>query len=477
MSKILIALITLFTVGFAQRTYAADFSQERHDAWETFTQHNIEGYTSYPAYGLLFDAGSCNLTSNDSCDYAVSEGAGYGLILAATQKDQATFDKIFAATEKWMWNGHSYDWKIATDGAKWGTNAATDADEDVAFALIMADQLQKSGVWSANSAYRAKAQVLINNIFDYMTENDYLYPGDVFGSPQELNLSYFAPAWYRVFDEYESTDHDWQGVIDKQYEILLRVAERYNGIIPDWCTENGDPTPTGRPYNMTYDAIRIPWRIGIDALWNSEPRAQEYLDKVFPTVLDVSGVTGIKMYDLSGNAVEWHNELSVAMWAAGVQGSSQDASIKEAFIDELRSFYNPSEKAFSAKDPDADWRYYNQALAQLGAATIDESLYNPLGKSQQQEVIHKVYKKIVHFQGRKILVKVARTGDRYVVSLFERSKKIQTVTGKKEQRFFKKKYSADSTLKHIRVRHHTLVLQHAGGMKKIIRLYLGVEAR
>lgn len=420
------------------KSSAADFSAERAGTWSTFKQYYIEAYKSYPAYGLVFDPSISNSQANDSGDHAVSEGIGYGMLMAVVQNDQATFDLIFAAAEREMWNGKSYDWKISTSGAVTGANAATDADEDIAYALILADGLQREGKWKATDTYGRKAQVLINNIFDYMTVNGYLKPGDVFGGPQELNLSYFAPAYYRVFDSYETTPHDWKKVIDKQYEILLSVAKKYNGLVPDWSDEFGNATG-GRPWKMTYDAIRTPWRIAMDALWFGDARAKQYLNLVMPTVLSKGGVTQVKMYEMNGTAIEWHNELSVAMWAAGGVGSDISAGDKQALVDELKKMYSTQWKYFTNQWEPAKWYYFNQSLSILGAAVIDGSLNKPgelqieveetvtggesgdSSESSQGTVVPKTktVTKKGKIDGRRVVVKVKRLGKKYAVTMSE----------------------------------------------------------
>lgn len=364
---------------------AVSFKTERTGTWKTFKQLHIEGYKNYPTYGLLFDAASCGQESNDACDFAVSEGAGYGLLLAAIQRDQKTFNKIFYATMDHMWveDRQALGWKVYTDGSIPDTNAATDGDEDMAFALLMADSLQRTGVWKHNLDYRHQARRMMTSIYETMTlPGGYLCPGNYACTTEELNLSYFAPAWYRVFDHYDRNDqHNWSAVIDTQYTILQNVADQYHGLVPDWCTESGGVTYNGRPHNMTYDAIRIPWRIALDSLWFDEPRAQQFLNTALPYVLAQSGVTDIKMYSIpDGQPIEWHNQLSVAMWAAGAWGSDLPRADKRALVKELRSFYNPADQAFNARWAPERWYYYNQALAMLGAATIDGALFNPLKK-------------------------------------------------------------------------------------------------
>lgn len=504
MNKIAFSLLfSLISVVMLQAhpAQAADFSAERSGTWQTFKQLYIEGYKPYPTYGLVFDPSVCNNTSNDSCDYAVSEGAGYGMLLAIVQNDQATFDKIYYATQKWMWNGKTYDWKISTSGDKWGTGGATDADEDIAMALIMADKKQAAGSWHANADYGKQAQVLINNIFDYMTVDGYLKPGDQFGGPQELNLSYFSPAWYRVFDQYEHTDHNWKRVIDTQYEILDRVSDRYTGIIPDWSDEYGNST--GRSFRMSYDAIRTPWRIAIDQAWNDEPRAQAYVTTALNRVIGISGVHDVKMYEMNGAPTEYHNELAVAMWAAGAHASTISDSNKKALNQDLKSFYNTGENAFNAQWPPARWYYFNQSLAMLGAAVIDGSLnYTSTGssdsgngsdtgtgnddgntggdsgngsgdtKDNEDASAQKIWKhkgKIAH---QPVIVRVVKQDDTIIVQLKKRN-----AQKKKWKTFYSTQYVQGSDVESIHFHKRTITITHKSGYQKKFRVYISLKAK
>src|SRR3989339_1280363 len=130
----LVLIGEVFFLGSYQTAWAVDFSEERNGAWETFKQITIEGYKNYPAYGLVFDSASCTPDSNAACDYAVSEGQGYGLLLAAIQKDQKTFDQILTAADKWMWQAgrRGYGWKNYTDGRTPPTQAPTHGEEGIA---------------------------------------------------------------------------------------------------------------------------------------------------------------------------------------------------------------------------------------------------------------------------------------------------------------------------------------------------------
>ena len=70
----------------------------------------------------------------------VSEGISYGMLFAVYMNDKATFDAIWKYEQKHL-NAHGLmHWRISSSGTTTGSNSATDADEDMAFALVMADK-------------------------------------------------------------------------------------------------------------------------------------------------------------------------------------------------------------------------------------------------------------------------------------------------------------------------------------------------
>src|SRR5690606_25922922 len=80
---------------------------------------------------------------------AVSEGQAYGMMIALYSGDQATFNRVWDAAEKLMWNTGSklYDWRVGAKGGIIGTGMATDADQDIALMLLFADSLVAKGKW------------------------------------------------------------------------------------------------------------------------------------------------------------------------------------------------------------------------------------------------------------------------------------------------------------------------------------------
>src|SRR5262249_28782227 len=145
---------------------------------------------------------------SDTNSDTVSEGIGYGLLIAVYMNDRDLFDKLWG-----YWSNHTIPnaplmhWRYDRNGNRTGDNSATDADEDTAFALVMA-----SKQWGGS--YETTARSVITAIWNNDIEGgQYVKGGSNFGGRNQTNPSYFAPAFYRVFDAYDSdTTHNWNNV-------------------------------------------------------------------------------------------------------------------------------------------------------------------------------------------------------------------------------------------------------------------------
>src|SRR6185437_2636406 len=80
-------------------------------------------------YRVLFDDGTST----------VSEGIGYGMLLAAYAGDKTLFDGLWAYYKANADASGLMNWEIGGCTGASGTNSSTDADEDAAMALLVAD--------------------------------------------------------------------------------------------------------------------------------------------------------------------------------------------------------------------------------------------------------------------------------------------------------------------------------------------------
>jgi endo-1,4-beta-D-glucanase Y len=239
------------------------------DATASYQYWDVQQITTSGAFGyrrVLWDDGSST----------VSEGIGYGMLLAASYNDQKLFNDLWGYYNQCLDPNGLMNWEISGAGTVTGANAATDADEDVAFALLQAD-LRWGSAGSIN--YLAAAKVQIARIRATMVENGtfVLKPGDVWGGSDITNPSYFAPAYYRAFAQ-ATGDASWLQVVDRCYAMLAANANAQTGIVSDWCDGQGNPNSRG--VNYSYDACRTPWRIAMDYLFYGEPRALAFCQKL-----------------------------------------------------------------------------------------------------------------------------------------------------------------------------------------------------
>ena len=305
-------------------------------------------------------------------DYSVSEASGYGLYMYLWANKRPSFDALWSGTESKLQKSNKlFRWKVDKEGYPFSQTAATDADEDIALALIFADSLKRNGYWSdSNIDYGAKAQEIIDSIYQLETKNGYLLPDDT-GYNSDFNPSYFSPATYRIFAQFDqSITHDWKTIIDKGYEVI-NANDIYNkGLVSDWCKRDGTTSnvdgrtsgPSKKGYDFWYDAIRMPWRLALDSLWYKEDKAISFLDKSIRWV----SADALTFYKLNGErAAIYVNGMSIAMWGAGAVGST-DKNKAKIILTKMSDQYN---SPFYGWEGDAD-KYYNQSLSWLGVATM-----------------------------------------------------------------------------------------------------------
>ncbi len=290
----------------------------------------------------------------------VSEGIGYGMLIAVYMNDQSLFDDLWKYEQLHLGQCPSstcppmelMDWYISADGSTaLGTGGATDADEDMAFALVLADQ-QWGGQGSLSKTYKEIAIDQITAVWVLEVYQSNLIKPGTWGDNTTVNISYFAPAYYRVFKSFGGTlpmssggswNPDWDSTIDTVYTTInnsLNSANgnQSNGLVPAWCTSAGVPNSGalqgGAPTNYQYDSCRTPFRIGLDWCWNAEPRAQAYVAKTSSFFSGIGAANIVDGYALNGSPQAQNpGKLSAAfIGPAGVGAMS--SSTYQTFLDD-----------------------------------------------------------------------------------------------------------------------------------------------
>jgi endo-1,4-beta-D-glucanase Y len=182
-------------------------------------------------------------------------------------------------------------WKMNTYESSTG-GSATDADIDIAAALLIA--YQKTG----NSTYKDEALLIAKSIWEWevSTSTKLLLPAmnnEVLGDGHLYNISYMSLAALKMFAAFDS-DHDWNSVLDATLAYLQKVQDAGDGLWPDWSDPDGAPIDPDNNSNQSLkgkngttnsyeafqkEAVRIPWRIAWYYSWFGDERAKALLDK------------------------------------------------------------------------------------------------------------------------------------------------------------------------------------------------------
>jgi endo-1,4-beta-D-glucanase Y len=276
-------------------------------------------WTTYKSKMIVNATGGLRVQRPENGNDTVSEGVAYGMLMSVVMADKATFDGLwaFAKTKR---NGNGLmSWHLDSGGnvVSGANGAASDADEDMAFALLLADKQ-----WSG---YTSDASAQISSIFaKEVSSSNVFLPDDSGNQSTDVNPSYFAPAYYKAFQT-ASGQSRWGMVADQTYTMLNKCANASTGLVPDWCVQSsGAPSTsrgaTGATYG--YDAARTPFRIALDACWNADTRAVTYLAKVGAFFNGVTAPSIVDGYNLDGTQAAGMRYPAIAAFVgpAGVSG-------------------------------------------------------------------------------------------------------------------------------------------------------------
>lgn len=246
--------------------------------------------------------GGLRVQSPQHASGTVSEGIGYGMIAAVYMGDRPTFDGLWTYAKAHSDANGLMNWKITSAGATAsdGMGSAMDADEDIAWALLMA-----SDQWNSLT-YLDDARAVIDAIYGTAIAGDgSIKPGDNWGGTTTYYPDYFSPAYYRVFAR-ATNNPAWSGIIiDRNYTLLASLSGPY-GLVP-----NGSDTGTlSTSMNYGYNACRMPWRIAMDYCFNGEARAKAYLDKMGPFFNNLGATNIGDGYSNSGSQTSANHNMA-----------------------------------------------------------------------------------------------------------------------------------------------------------------------
>jgi endoglucanase len=320
----------------------------------------IEGCGDNRAYvGINADAKRLGgATTEDSL--TVSEAQGYGMLILVQMADfDPDAQRLFDAMVR-FWQDHP----AASDPAlmAWnqtpdcgtagqdlgGDHTATDGDLDVAYALLLAETR-----WGDHDAfhYGNLARATLTAILGQeVSDTNHILLGDwVAGTDfaRSTRTSDLMPSHFAAFAA-ATGDPRWLAIRDRSYAILSAVQNPQTGLVPDFVIGLPDHAVPAKPEflegagdgQLSWNAVRVPWRVALDALLNGEPRARAFLtpfnefaqgvsegdpyalsegyalDGSVPPEVGAAGMTFISMFAvaaMAGQDETWLRDLWVAM--------------------------------------------------------------------------------------------------------------------------------------------------------------------
>ncbi len=181
--------------------------------------------------------------------------------------------------------------------------------------------------------------------------------------------------------------HPWLELVTTAYEVIERSSElplgdqSPSGLPPDWVrlervTGRLVPPTAASDLNLTtnygYDALRIPWRLSLDALWYQEPRAREAL-KRFRALGEAWQQTGrlVATYTHAGTPAADFEAPAMYGGSLGYFLLIDPAQAEKLYQEKLLYLYNVDYTGWLTK-----LSYYDDNLAWFGLALYHRALPN-----------------------------------------------------------------------------------------------------
>jgi endo-1,4-beta-D-glucanase Y len=342
--------------------------------WHSYKVNYVE-----PSSGRTLDKQRDNVTT--------SEGESYTMLRAVFQDDKATFDQSWNFTKNNLQhkNDHLFGYLYGkrSDGSygllsdKGGDNSASDADSDIALALVLGYQR-----WQ-QSGYLEQSKQVMNDIWkqEVVTiQNRPVLTADNLEHRSTttvvVNPSYFSPYASKIFAGVDQ-GHDWKALSDNSYDVLkASMASNLDtapskGLPPDWIMidrTSGAITPAlagNLTSNFGYDALRVPWRLGLDYEWNKDPRDKQVLQKMSFLQDEWAANHSVKAtYSHDGKTVQNYESPAMYGGAMGYFATVSPDTAEQVYKTKLESLYSTDTQSWKTTLSyyDDNWAWFGMAL-------------------------------------------------------------------------------------------------------------------
>lgn len=400
---------------------------------------------------------------------SISEGQSYGMMLALWFNDQAAFNTIWKTTEDGFWRaakgtGGWYAWLNSGDD-----NFAGDADQDIAGMLIFASALVDSGYWTDYSVsvggtaynYKAKAKVVVNSVWHNMvdTTNGHQIQSWPSAGTGKRNPSYHMPQWYPVFKEFSAKNglpvRNWDAVKTASFTLMNAQPGAAKGMARNFSTSTG-AAPSGgtsspNNYDMGFDAIRVPYRMGMSAMWYKDASAMAWCKNVWnngfvdPAKPGMYTVAGPSLYGW-GTApkyedAKYEKPMTNTMWgtaaiavADSLAKAAEATSTIVSYVNgtaglNTRNYFSEYDVTDSSALTAPNRNYYAQTLALIGAVAMAGKSWNVWDDLQNKWTIPDTSAKLTSFKTSKTSAVYAADSTLFTMALSKVARCTLTVVG------------------------------------------------
>lgn len=336
------------------------------------------------------------LLSADPNSRTVSEGQGYGMLLAALMAGhdpnaQAIFDGLwrYARRHPSAVDAGLMDWSVPADEKldPNGNDSAFDGDCDMAYALLLADRQWGSG-GAVNYAQAARdllaamkrstlgPKSYLPLLGDWVTEEQ----SDSKYTEWTPRSSDFMPGHFRAFARF-TDDAVWTAAAaacQGDVQLLQKKVSKKTGLLPDFIQrkQRGKTPIPARPNFLeaatdgaySYNACRVPWRLGTDALLNGGLASRAQIAKINRWLEKSTGRNPNRIhpgYRLNGSKIGSRYFSAAFVGPIGV-GAIATLGSSQAWVNRLYD---------AIRDSRSD--YYEDSLALLSLIVMTGNFWDP----------------------------------------------------------------------------------------------------
>ncbi len=273
------------------------------------------------------------------------------MLLAIYFDDQTLFNNLWAykvsVTTAAGKASNLMPWIISSGGTVVDSNSASDADFDIAFALLMADIQWGSG-GTYNYATLATTEIGRIRSYDISATDYHIKPGDNWDDWSYP--SYYFPAYLREFAKFDAGNAaTWNAAIAKCYNNIATNRNATSGLVGEICNSDGSRR-TDNPCSggcsgteYAYNSCRVPFRYAMDYLWwgaavtNPSSTETSLFASFFSGISASSIVDG---YYIANNSTQgqYNNAAFVGPAGCSLMYSTTTSTQLQSYYDRTRSF-------------------------------------------------------------------------------------------------------------------------------------------